>query len=47
MLKKGDWVVESGTGSGSMTFSLATKVSKEGKVFTYEYNQQRADTVRS
>ena len=30
-----------------MTFSLATKVSKEGRIFTYEYNQQRADTVRS
>lgn len=44
-LKKGSWVAESGTGSGSMTYSLANRVGREGKVFTFEYNKERADTV--
>jgi len=37
-IKKGDWIIESGTGSGSMTYSLSTKVGESGKVFSFEYN---------
>ncbi|RYH28946.1 hypothetical protein EON65_10310 [archaeon] len=39
-------VVESGTGSGCMTLSLARAVAPSGRVFTYEYNNVRADTAR-
>jgi len=47
-VKPGDIVVESGTGSGCMTMSLARAVShpdhsKAGHVYTFEYNKFRAD----
>lgn len=47
-VKPGDVVVESGTGSGCMTMSLARAVShpdrsKAGHVYTFEYNKFRAD----
>ncbi len=35
--------VESGTGSGNMTLSLARAVWPSGKVHSFEYNKFRAD----
>jgi tRNA (adenine57-N1/adenine58-N1)-methyltransferase len=40
-IKFGDKVVETGTGSGSLTFSLSQQVGSQGKVFTFEFNKQR------
>jgi tRNA (adenine57-N1/adenine58-N1)-methyltransferase catalytic subunit len=38
----GSKVVESGTGSGNMTLSLARAVGDNGHVYSYEYNATRA-----
>jgi tRNA (adenine57-N1/adenine58-N1)-methyltransferase catalytic subunit len=43
----GSHVVESGTGSGSMTLSLARAVGTNGHVFSYEYNASRATEAAS
>ena len=42
----GSVVVETGTGSGCMTLSLARAVHPSGHVFTFEYNGVRAETAR-
>eukprot|EP01041_Mallomonas_annulata_P007924 gene7924-16215_t len=39
-------VVESGTGSGCMSLSIARAISPHGKLFTYEYNAARAETAK-
>lgn len=42
----GSVVVETGTGSGCMTLSLARAVHPNGHVFTFEYNGVRAQKAR-
>ncbi len=48
-VKPGERVIESGTGSGCMTLSLARAVnhkSKPGHVYTFEYNPVRAEAAK-
>jgi tRNA (adenine57-N1/adenine58-N1)-methyltransferase len=35
-------VIESGTGSGSLSCSLASAVGTKGNLFSYEFNKERA-----
>ncbi|GJQ14621.1 hypothetical protein GpartN1_g6412.t1 [Galdieria partita] len=43
----GSSVIEAGTGSGSMTFALATTVYPGGHVFSFDSNEERVSAVKS
>lgn len=45
-IQPGWTVIESGTGSGCMTLCLARAIYPNGHVYTFEYNQVRADEAR-
>lgn len=40
-IKPGDIVCESGTGSGSLTYSISKNIGDTGRLFTFEYNENR------
>ncbi|KAJ3171826.1 tRNA (adenine(58)-N(1))-methyltransferase catalytic subunit trmt61a [Irineochytrium annulatum] len=46
-MKPGAVVVESGTGSGSFSHSIARAISPNGKLHTFEYHQERADKAKA
>lgn len=45
-IQEGSVVIESGTGSGSMTHALSKAVGSTGKVYTFEYHAGRAEQAK-
>ncbi|CDJ35461.1 tRNA (adenine-N(1)-)-methyltransferase catalytic subunit, putative [Eimeria mitis] len=45
-VRPGKTIVEAGTGSGSLSYSLAMALQSEGRLFTYEFHEQRWQEAR-
>ncbi|PVU98353.1 hypothetical protein BB559_001631 [Furculomyces boomerangus] len=46
-LKPGKIVIESGTGSGSFTHSIARSIAPSGHLHTFEYHEERAKIIKA
>ncbi|PLW08414.1 hypothetical protein PCANC_20091 [Puccinia coronata f. sp. avenae] len=40
-IKPGSYVIEAGTGSGSFSHSIARTIGRDGKLFSYEFHEER------
>ena len=41
----GSLVIESGTGSGSLTYSICNAIQSKGHLFTFEFNKDRYENA--
>lgn len=45
-VKPGDTVIETGTGSGSLSFSFMRALGGQGHLYSFEYNTERAEAAQ-
>ena len=45
-LKPGSKVIQAGTGSGSLSCAIAETIQESGYLYTFEFNQQRAEITK-